>query len=336
LNSHILQGLAPDRRCSLANLEQLPGVRFLPPSEHDARESGAFDAGSLCEWARHMARPLRIQAAGLTYHVTARGVRHTSIYLNDADRRRFLALLADVVERYDLRCHAYCQMTNHYHLAITTMEANLSRAVHQLNGAYARWWNTAHRRVGHVFQARFYAQVIQDDAYLANVCRYIVLNPVRAEMVHSPEQWPWSSYRAMVGLARLPRYLDCERLLDSITPHDPEEATKRFQLSVSGEDACAWRLPRSAVLGDDEFIRRLQATRVRISREVPRREGRRALATIFEGAITRAARNAAIRVAVDERYALSDIARHLDVHLSTVSRIARHGARPCEMCEFKT
>src|SRR3954466_1537135 len=130
-----------------------------------------------------MARSLRIQCAGLTYHVTARGVRRLHIYLDDVDRRQFLVILAAVVERYDLRCHAYCEMSNHYHLALTTREANLSRAMQQLNGDYAQWWNWRHERVGHVFQGRFNAQVVQDGRYLANVCRYIVLNPVRAGIV---------------------------------------------------------------------------------------------------------------------------------------------------------
>ena len=172
----------------------------------------------LMNHGRLMARPLRIQAAGLTYHITARGVRRTSIYLDDVDRHRFLALLADVVQRYALGCHAYCEMTNHYHLAVTTTDANLSRAVHQLNGDYAQWWNRRHEHVGHVFQARFNAQIVQDDAYLVNVCRYIVLNPVRAGMVRSPEQWPWSSYRAMAGLASHPPFLDCNRLLEDSGP----------------------------------------------------------------------------------------------------------------------
>jgi putative transposase len=268
-----------------------------------------------------MARPLRIQAAGLTYHITARGVRRSSIYLDDRDRRRFLAMLADVVQRYALRCHAYCQMTNHYHLAVTTTDANVSRAVQQLNGDYAQWWNWRHKRNGHLFQARFYGQIVQGEAYLLNVCRYIVLNPVRAHMVDSPEQWRWSSYRATVGLTRLPSFLDCDRLLDSISPNDPENATNEFRRSVLMGDASSLRLPRTAIIGDDAFIARILASRAHVSTEVPRREGRRTLSTIFDGAVTRGRRNAAIVTAFRERYSLAEIARFLDVHRTTVSRI---------------
>ena len=268
-----------------------------------------------------MARPLRIQAAGLTYHVTARGVRRTSIYLDTVDRRRFLALLGDVLQRYAMRCHAYCQMTNHYHLAVTTTDANLSRAVQQLNGDYAQWWNRRHQYIGHVFQARFNAQIIQDEAYLATVCRYIVLNPVRAGIVRLPEDWPWSSYRAMVGLSGPPAFLDCNRVMDLVSSKTPPDGSSRFRQYVREADGSALQLSRAAILGDDVFVEQIRRFRARASREVPRHEGRRALEAIFQRAVTRAARDAAILTAVRERYALTEIARYLEVHPSTISKI---------------
>lgn len=277
-----------------------------------------------------MARPLRIQGPGLCYHVTARGVRRMHIYLDDVDRRRFLAVLADIAEHYALRCHAYCQMTNHYHLAVTTMEANLSRAVQQLNRAYAQWWNWRHRHVGHVFQARFNAQVVQDDVHLVNVCRYIVLNPVRAGMVRSPERWRWSSYRATIGLTSRPAVLSGSQLLNAVSPDDPADGPRRFRQTVidAGAGSGAGRLPRDAILGDDDFIARVQVLRAATNREVPRREGRRPLSALFAGAVTRDARNAAVLTAFRERYTLADIARYLDVHPSTVSKVvSASGAR---------
>jgi REP element-mobilizing transposase RayT len=275
-----------------------------------------------------MARPLRIQAAGLTYHITARGVRRTSIYLDETDRRRFLTLLAEVVARHGLRCHAYCEMTNHYHLAVTTTEANLSRAMQHLNGGYAQWWNWRHERVGHVFQARFGAQIVQDGVYLANVCRYIVLNPVRAGVSRSPARWPWSSYRATAGLIRRPSFLDCDRLLEIVAPDDPAGGAKWFRRFVLEADAHELRLPQKAILGDDRFIARFRPYRGRASREVPRSEGRPSLRAIFQGAVTRTARNDAVVTAVRERCALTEIARFLQVHRTTVSKIvSSRGAR---------
>jgi REP element-mobilizing transposase RayT len=276
-----------------------------------------------------MTRPLRIQCAGLTYHITARGVRRSRIYLDDRDRRRFLLTLADVADRYDLRCHAYCQMTNHYHLAITTADANLSRAMHQLNGDYAQWWNWRHERTGHVFQARFNAQIVQDERYLATVCRYIVLNPVRAGMVNRPEDWPWSSYRAMIGLAARPAFLDCQWLRRPAAPGDPTDGPTGFRRFVRNVDRGDAQLSRDAILGDDEFVARFRPYRERAGREVPRATGRRALTAIFQGAVTRTARDTAVVLAVREGYRLADIARFLEVHPSTVSKIvSARGVRP--------
>ncbi len=257
----------------------------------------------------------------MTYHVITRGIRRASIFVDDDDRRRFLQLLASVVQRFALRCHAYCQMTNHYHIALTTTDANLSRAVRQLNGEYAQWWNWRHERVGHVFQSRFNAQIVQNDGHLLNVCRYIVLNPVRAGIVSSADEWPWSSYRATAGMDAPPGFLDADLLLEIVARGAPTEGSLRFRQAVLEAEAHSLELPRAAILGDDLFVAQLQAFRKCTDREVPRHQGRRALKAIFEGAVTRAARNDAVRVAIGERYALADIARYLEVHPGTVSKI---------------
>ena len=268
-----------------------------------------------------MARPLRIQAPGLTYHVTARGNNRMEIFLDDVDRRRFLRVLARVVVHFGLRCHAYCLMTNHFHLAATTTEANLSRAIKQLNGEYAQWWNRRHRRVGHVFQSRFGAQIVQDGRYLLNVCRYIVLNPVRAQLVPGPAHWHWSSYCATAGVIRAPSWLHCEELLDHVSNGHPAKACRRYRDFVLRVNARTLRLSREAVLGDEKFVARFQPYRMRASREVPRRAARRALKTIFRGAITRTTRITGVIAAFRERYPLAEIARYLDVHPSTISKI---------------
>lgn len=268
-----------------------------------------------------MARPLRIQVPGLTYHVTARGNDRMVIYLDDVDRRRFLTVFARVVEHFGLRCHAYCLMTSHYHAALTTTDANLSRAIKQLNGEYAQWWNWRHRRVGHVFQGRFGAQIVQDGMYFLNVCRYVVLNPVCARLVRTPAQWRWSSYRATAGLVRLPSFLHCDELLESLTTGDSSQAATRYREFVAQENAQTTRLSDEAILGDEAFVAQFQAYRARASREVPSREARLPIEAFFRGAVTRAARNAGVVAAFQARYALTDIARYLEVHPSTISRI---------------
>ena len=127
-----------------------------------------------------MSRPLRIEFAGAVYHVTSRGNGRKPIFRDDVDRRSFLEVLHKVNQRHHWICHAYCLMTNHYHLVIETPEGNLSRGMRQLNGVYTMYFNRRHRTVGHVFQGRFKAILVERESYLLEVCRYVVLNPVRA------------------------------------------------------------------------------------------------------------------------------------------------------------
>ena len=132
-----------------------------------------------------MARPIRIEFAGALYHITSRGDRREAIYEDDTDRFRFLEVLGEVVERFNWRCHAYCLMTNHYHLVVETVDGNLSKGMRQLNGVYTQWSNRRHRRTGHLFQGRYKAILVDSEAYLLELARYVVLNPVRA---HRPKK----------------------------------------------------------------------------------------------------------------------------------------------------
>lgn len=147
-----------------------------------------------------MARPLRIEFAGALYHITSRGNARENIYQDDVDRTVFLALLNRACSRHYWLCHAYCLMSNHYHLLIETNAATLSKGMKYLNGTYTQQYNRRHQRVGHVFQGRFKAILVEKDSYLLELARYIVLNPVRAQMVRAAKDWPWSSYRATAGL----------------------------------------------------------------------------------------------------------------------------------------
>ncbi|WP_095211313.1 transposase [Endozoicomonas ascidiicola] len=133
-----------------------------------------------------MSRPLRIQYAGALYHVTSRGNERKPIYREDADFQLFLATLAEVCDRFNWVIHSFCLMTNHYHLVVETPDANLSQGMRQLNGVYTTRFNRKYGRVGHLFQGRYKAILVDKDAYLMELSRYVVLNPVRARMVESP------------------------------------------------------------------------------------------------------------------------------------------------------
>jgi len=138
-----------------------------------------------------MARPLRLEFAGALYHVTSRGDRREEIYSDDQDRQIWLDTLGRACDRFNWVVHAYCQMTNHYHLVVETVDGNLSRGMRQLNGQYTQGFNRRHNLVGHLFQGRYKAILVQKEAYLLELSRYVVLNPVRAGMVKRPEEWPW-------------------------------------------------------------------------------------------------------------------------------------------------
>lgn len=146
------------------------------------------------------------------YHVTTRGNRGQSIVLEDRDCEFFLFLLGNVVDQLGWKVHAYCLMTNHYHLLIETPDADISVGMQLLNGQYAQGFNRRHAYEGHLFERRFAARVVESDWHLLEVTRYIVLNPVRAGLCSHPAEWRWSSYRATVKRARRPRFLSLELL----------------------------------------------------------------------------------------------------------------------------
>jgi putative transposase len=160
-----------------------------------------------------MSRPLRIELAGRLYHVTSRGDRREAIYRDDQDRSAWLAVLGEVCSRFNWRCHPFCEMTNHYHFVVETSDANLSKGMRQLNSVYTQMTNRRHGLVGHLFQGRFKAILVERDTYLLELARYVVVNPVRAAMVPAAGDWPWSSYRAMVGQEPAPVWLETDWIL---------------------------------------------------------------------------------------------------------------------------
>lgn len=168
-----------------------------------------------------MARPLRLEFAGALYlvtaqgHVTAPGNEGDSIFLADTDREQYLHVLAQVCERFNWFCHAYCLMDTHYHLLIETPDANLSKGMRQLNGVYTRHFSRTYQRTHRVFPKGFKATPLHKESHLLEVARYIVLSPVRAGIVHTAADWSWSSYRATAGLIESPRWLITDSLLSA-------------------------------------------------------------------------------------------------------------------------
>jgi len=275
-----------------------------------------------------MSRPLRIELAGGLYHVTSRGDRREAIYRDDQDRIDWLAVLGEVCGRFNWRCHAYCEMTNHYHFVVETPDANLSKGMRQLNGVYTQRVNRRHGLVGHLFQGRFKAIVVERDAYLLELARYVVLNPVRAAMVAQAEDWPWSSYRAMVGREPAPTWLATDWLLGQFA-QERSRARSGYAAFVRegiGQPSVWEGLRHQVFLGSEAFVERHCAPSgpPERLREVPRAQRRPLAKPLADfGRRYPDRREAMARAFQTGVYSMQEIAAYFGVHYSTVSRAVR-------------
>jgi putative transposase len=262
-----------------------------------------------------VARPLRIVYPGALYHLITRGNARQWIYRDDSDRQLHLGLLEHTVERYGVRCHTYCLMGNHYHLVVETAQPNLPVAMRHFNGLYARHFNDRYNRCGHLFQARYRSILIESDEYLLNVCRYVVLNPVRAGICTHPADYRWSSYRAIAGLEQAPSFLTLDRVLNYFDGRR-DVAQLRWQRFVEAGIAEALRI-RGERVGSEHFLRDTFGYKPPLP-EIPRNHIqplRRDLNDIF------ATEQLPVATAYREHgYTLTEIATHLDRHYSTISR----------------
>ena len=207
-----------------------------------------------------MARQLRIEFPGAVYHLTARGNAQQAIFIDDDDRHDLLELVAHACNRYNWLCHAYCLMTNHYHLLVETNQPTLSKGMKYINGLYTQHFNRRHQRVGHVFQGRFKGILVERDAYLLELARYIVLNPVRAQMVRSAKDWRWSSYRATAGMKEAHSCLETGWVLSRFGKQK-NRAKKGYRKFVKEgrHQQSPWESLRNQIyLGSDQFIEDMQ------------------------------------------------------------------------------
>ncbi|MDY0190201.1 MAG: transposase [Desulfuromonas sp.] len=277
-----------------------------------------------------MTRQLRIEYPGAVYHITSRGNGRCSIYSDNDDREIFLKILSLAVDRYRWRCHAYCLMDNHYHLMIETPEGNLSKGMRHLNGVYTQSYNRRHGLVGHLFQGRFKAILVEKDSYLLQLCRYIVQNPVAAHLTQTSTEWPWSSYRATAGLANVPQFLTVDWILQQFAKKK-SVAQKLYRNFVNEDlvDDVPWNsLIGRIFLGRKDFTEQLQSQLgdVKEEIEIPKKE-RFAARPTLNCLLTQAQplscqeKNNRIYIAYKEHgYTQKDIADFLGVHYATVSR----------------
>jgi REP element-mobilizing transposase RayT len=214
-----------------------------------------------------MARKPRLHVPGGLYHVILRGNARQDVFFSPADRHFFYALLAEGVSRFGYRVHAFCLMSNHLHLALQAGEAGLSAGMQNLSFRYTRYLNARLGRVGHVFQGRFKAYLVDQDRYGLSLVRYIHLNPVRAKMVREPGAYRWSSHRAYLGEEALP-WLTTDWVLGQFGPRlgvararfaafvEAGRAEGHSEVFYGGKDD-------SRVVGEEDFVRKVLPRKAR-------------------------------------------------------------------------
>ncbi|MFC1800302.1 transposase [Candidatus Eisenbacteria bacterium] len=280
-----------------------------------------------------MARPLRLEIANGMYHITSRGNRRRTIYMDDRDRRHFLSQVSTAVDEFGWLVHAYCLMPNHYHLLVETPLPNLSMGMKKINGLYAQAFNLRHGRTGHVFQGRFHSILVDKDDYLLRLSRYIVLNPVRAKLVALPEQWAWSSYRAAIGTGPRPRFLVSDQILGQFGS-DRTEARRGYISFVTSNLAqrAPWdNLLGGAILGSEDFLtaisRKVTERESRLISRVLSVEFRPELKSLFPDRYKRPLSQETVKRARHARlrhgYTFAEIAHVLGIHQSTLTKAMR-------------
>jgi REP element-mobilizing transposase RayT len=183
-----------------------------------------------------MSRAWRIEYEGAYYHLMSRGNDGKDVYLDDDDRRLFLEILSEISERFEVTIFAYVLMSNHYHLLVQTCRANLKQAMQWLGTAYTRRFNNRHGKTGHLFQGRYKAILVQDDAYVMQLSCYIHRNPLRAGIVKRLADYSWSSYPVYAYGRKKPTWLSTDLILSFFNGPDPHLLYRNKVRRYAGEE----------------------------------------------------------------------------------------------------
>jgi putative transposase len=209
-----------------------------------------------------MARQLRIEYPGAFYHVFSRGNQKQPIFHSDDDKFFFLKCLREAYEKFGIIVHIYCLMPNHYHLILETPLGNMSSMMHFLNTAYTVYFNTKHKRCGHLFQGRYKSILIEAESYGRELSRYIHLNPVRSRIVELPEQYQWSSYECYRGTAKPEKWLETAFILSLFGEYLEKARNTYIEFMIEGigkEVPNSMRDSiRKGILGSDEFVAKIK------------------------------------------------------------------------------
>ncbi len=282
-----------------------------------------------------MVRSLRLEYPGAVYHVMSRGDARKSITRSQKDRSLFLEVLVEACEKYNILVHGYCLMTNHYHLLVETPDGNLSIAMRHINGVYTQRSNARNKTVGHIFQGRYKAILVDKDEYLLCLCRYIELNPVRAGLVESPDEWEWSSFRQITGIAdKGVPFLQTDWILSQFGKSQ-KVARERYVDYVMSSEAAGDKpfenVVSGTILGSAEFVNQFdepiwEKDEIEEIRRKHRHINRPPISALLptEPGYELSDRNRKIYEAVfDYGYRQKEIADYLGLHYASISRILK-------------
>lgn len=217
-----------------------------------------------------MPRRLRVEYSGAIYHVMSRGDRREDIFLDDVDRQDFIKTLAEACRKTGWQVHAYCLMSNHYHLVLETPDANLVAGMAWLQSSYTIRLNHRHKLFGHVFSGRYKAQLVEGsgNGYLRTVCDYVHLNPVRAGLLSAEERllaYPWSSLGWYLAAPQhRPEWIRVDRLLgehgleqDTASVREEFERRMEARRMEDADEESLKALRRGWCLGGPDFRKRM-------------------------------------------------------------------------------
>lgn len=225
-----------------------------------------------------MTRPQRIEYAGAFYHVMNRGRHRNKVFSKESHYHAFLDILSESVNRFSCEIHAYCLMSNHYHLLISTPNANLQRVMRHIGGVYTQLYNRDMGKDGSLFRGRYKAILVDHDSYLLHVGKYIHLNPQEAGMVDKLDKYAWSSYPAYVGKAKRPEWLNCDLTYTSLTEsRQKRRAYRRYVEQVDlDDDIAAYYAKKRAIpiIGNESFRQTAAESNQSKNAEAPKYERR--------------------------------------------------------------
>jgi len=210
-----------------------------------------------------MGRPLRIEYPGALYHLTSRGNERRKIFRDDSDKVKFLEILEEYHDRFGILLHGYVLMDNHYHLIMETPQGNLLKVMHGINSRYTGYFNRKYKRSGHLFQGRYKGILVEKEAYLHKLSKYVHLNPVRAGMVEWPEMYPWSSYPGFIRKSKAIKWVEYAGILSTISP-DIVVARREYKKFVKEglnekQESPVQELCGQIILGGEKFVEKIKS-----------------------------------------------------------------------------